>query len=123
MKNQNKNAGFATTCRQCGHELPPGTQTCPGCGKATPAAVEDQDPWTQWSKAGKSLKTRWVISVIVFWISAVILGAMYLIQERFDFILASIALGTLFIGVWLKTKYQLHQQKEPARESPDVQPD
>ncbi|MBT8428960.1 MAG: hypothetical protein KJN79_03515 [Gammaproteobacteria bacterium] len=123
MKNQNNKASFATTCRQCGQELPPGTQTCPGCGKATPAALEDQDPWAQWSKVGKSLKTRWVISVVVFWISAAVLSVMFFVRGTFDFILASITLGMLFVGMWLKTKYQLHQKKEPTRNSPHVQPD
>jgi ribosomal protein L37E len=123
MKNQNKLSAFATTCAKCGQELPPGTQYCPGCGMTNPSAKVDSDPWSQWSKARKTLKTQWVASVIAFWVSAAVLGVVFFIENKLNLILVSITLGMLLIGMWLKTRFQLHQRKEPSRQSTDVQAD
>lgn len=117
-------ATFSTTCSDCGHELPPGTKACPGCGKATPFSVEaDSDPWSQWSRAGKTMKTQWVASVIAFWVSAVVLMVVFFIDNKLNLILVSIVLGMLLIGVWLKTRYQMHLRKEPDRPTQDVRAD
>jgi len=123
MKNQNNIPAFATTCAKCGHELPPGTQHCPGCGMKPPSAQVDLDPRAQWSKTSKTLKLQWVASVMAFWVSVGVLTVIYFIKGEIDLILVSIALGMLIIGLWVKTKYQMHQRKEPDRQSPDAQSD
>ena len=116
-------ARFITTCRKCGQDLPPGTETCHGCG--TPAREEepDLDPWAQWSKRGKTMKLQWVASVMAFWVSVGVMTVVYFVKGEVNLILASIALGMLIIGLWLKTKYQLHQRAEPDTQSPDAQSD
>ncbi|MEA3413233.1 MAG: zinc ribbon domain-containing protein [Pseudomonadota bacterium] len=114
---------FSTTCPDCGHELPPGTQVCPGCGKAFQSAEADLDPWSQWSRAGKTLRTQWVAAVVAFWVSAAVLGVVFFIEHKLNLILVSIVLGMLLIGVWLKTRYQLHQRKKPSRQSENVRAD
>lgn len=117
-------ATFSTTCTDCGHELPPGTKACPGCGKATPASVEvASDPWSQWSRTGKTLRIQWVASVIAFWVSTAVLAVVFFIENKLNLILISVVLGMLLIGVWLKTRYQLHQRAEPKRHSEDVRTD
>ena len=116
-------ATFSTTCRTCGHELPPGAETCPGCGKATPAAAPALDPWSEWSKTGKTIKNQWIASVLTFWVSVVVLGVLFYIENRLNLIVLSIIFGMLILGVWLKTRYQLHQRKEPPRPSQDVRAD
>lgn len=115
-------ANYSTTCPGCGHELPPGTEACPGCGKVVPAE-EPLDPWSQWSKTGKTKKNLWIAAVITFWISVLILGVLFTLQNRLSLVVLSIIFGTLFLGVWLKTRYQLHQRKEPDRPKQDVRAD
>ena len=113
---------FSTTCRQCGHELPPETETCPGCGKAVAAAIV-LSPWAQWSKESKTRKTLWTASVITFWVSAIILGFLYVIQNKLSLVVLSIVVGMLILGVWLKARYQIHLRKEPDRPTQDVRAD
>jgi hypothetical protein len=57
-----------------------------------------------------------VAAVVAFWVSAVVLLAVFLIEGRLDLILSSIALGLLFIGMWLKARYQLHMRKDPMKQ-------
>ena len=120
---RNTKTSFSTTCPACGHDLPPGTQVCPGCGKAIRTAEADSDPWSLWSRAGKTLKTQWVASVIAFWVSAAVLGVVFFMEKKLNLILVSIVLSMLLIGVWLKTRYQLHQRAEPSRPARDVRAD
>ena len=117
-----RKASFTTTCRQCGHELPPETETCPGCGKAV-ATARPLDPWAQWSVESKTRKTLWTASVITLWVSVAILGGVYAIQNRLSLVLLSIVAGMLILGVWLKTRYQMHLRKEPDRPTQDVRAD
>ena len=76
-----------------------------------------------WDRARKTLKTQWVASVIAFWVSAAVLGVVFFIENKLNLILVSIVLGMLLIGVWLKTRYQLHLRKEPVRQSENVRAD
>lgn len=123
MKNKNEKASFSTTCPRCGHELPVGTEVCPGCGAPSDIVDNDTDAWSQWARAGGTLKTQWVASVIAFWVSASVLGVVFFVDGKLNLILVSITLGMLLIGVWLKTRYQLHQRKEPSRQSDNVKAD
>lgn len=61
------------------------------------------------------MKTQWVASVIAFWVSAGVLGVVSFLNREFNLILASIVLGMLFLGLWLKTRYQLHLRHDPDR--------
>ncbi|MCG7867869.1 MAG: hypothetical protein AB2767_11540 [Candidatus Thiodiazotropha taylori] len=69
--------------------------------------------WLAWEKQRDSLKNRWVIVVVAFWVTALIATVMFVVYEKLDFILTSIALGTMVLGVWLKSRYQQHLLKEP----------
>ena len=69
------------------------------------------------------MKTQWVASVIAFWVSAVVLMVVFFIENKLNLILLSIVLGMLLIGVWLKTRYQMHLRKEPDRPTQDVRAD
>ena len=123
MKNANETTSFSTTCPKCGHELPVGTKVCPGCGAPSASGELASDAWSVWERARKTLKTQWVASVIAFWVSAAVLGVVFTIENKLNLILVSIVLGMLLIGVWLKTRYQLHLRKEPPRKSENVRAD
>ena len=123
MKNANEKASFSTTCAKCGHELPVGTKVCPGCGAPSVAGALASDAWSIWDRARKTLKTQWVASVMAFWVSAAVLGVVFLLEGKLNLILVSIVLGMLIIGMWLKTRYQLHLRKEPVRQSDNVRAD
>ncbi len=116
-------ASFSTTCPQCGHEVPPAAEACPDCGKAIAGPVTPSDPWELWSKESQTRKMLWTGAVITFWVSIVILGILYVIQNKLSLVVLSIAAGMLFLGVWLKTRYQLHLRKEPDRPTQDVRAD
>ena len=118
-----RKASFTTTCRQCGHELPPAAEVCPDCGKAVATSATPLDPWEQWSKESKIRKTLWTAAVITFWISTVILGVLFVIQNKLSLVILSIIFGTLVLGVWLKTRYQMHLRQEPDRPTQDVRAD
>ncbi|MGB5570111.1 MAG: hypothetical protein WBM81_12490 [Sedimenticolaceae bacterium] len=120
MKHLNK---MPVTCPQCGHEHPATLDTCPNCGKPAKPVEGNLDAHSEWARGRDSLKTTWVASVIAFWVSASILGIVFFIENKLNLILVSIALGMLLIGVWLKTRYQLHLRKEPDRQSKDAQSD
>ena len=105
-------------CQRCGHELATDAEVCAACG----AAKEDKagsgsDPVVDddWATVGRSLKTRWVAAVLAFWVSTVILVIVFFIEGQLNLILISICLGLMIVGVWLKTRYQLHLRKEPGR--------
>lgn len=66
-----------------------------------------------WVKERDRVKTLWVIAVLAFWIAAAIVAVVYYLEGRFDLILVSITLGMMVLGLWLKTRYQLVQRKEP----------
>jgi hypothetical protein len=68
---------------------------------------------TEWVSVRDSLKTRWVAAVLAFWVSVLVLGAVSLIAGRLDLILLSICLGLLIVGLWLKSRYQLHLRRGP----------
>ena len=65
------------------------------------------------SLAGQSLKKRWVVSVMAFWVSTLVLVVVFFTKGELDLLLVSICLGLLIVGVWLKVRYQLHQRKGP----------
>ncbi|MCG8037299.1 MAG: hypothetical protein JAZ19_09690 [Candidatus Thiodiazotropha taylori] len=69
--------------------------------------------WLAWEKQRDSLKNRWVIVVVAFWVTALIAAVMFVVYEKLDFILTSIAIGMMVLGVWLKSRYQQHLREEP----------
>ena len=74
--------------------------------------------WVAWARKRDLMKTQWVVAVVVFWITVAILAGVYFFTREAHFILLSIALGTMVLGVWLKARYQLHVRKEPAKSPP-----
>lgn len=56
---------------------------------------------------------KWVAAVLAFWVSAAVLGVVSVLDGRLNLVLTSIALGMLVLGLWLKTRYQLHLRKDP----------
>ena len=77
---------------------------------------ETAQDWDEWARIRDSLKTRWVVAVLAFWITAAIMAAVYILDNKLNLILLSIALGTMIIGIWLKARFQLHRNKEPAKQ-------
>jgi hypothetical protein len=104
------------TCRGCGQQYAAALGSCPACGQAGGTAEMVVAGPSDWTRARDSLKTKWVVAVIAFWVSAAVLLAVFLIDDRLDPILLSIALGMLFIGMWLKARYQLHLRKDPMKQ-------
>ena len=80
---------------------------------------EPYKDWEEWAKRQDSLKTQWVVAVMAFWITVAILVLVFVLEQKFNPILISIALGTMFLGVWLKARFRLHQYKEPAHKGDD----
>ncbi len=68
---------------------------------------------SEWIKQRDRAKLLWVVTTLAFWISLVILGVVFLMKGELNFVLISVVLGMLILGVWLKTRYQLMQRKEP----------
>jgi hypothetical protein len=54
-----------------------------------------------------------VAAVLAFWVSAAVLVIVFLVDGRLNLILVSICLGLLLVGVWLKTRYQMHLRRGP----------
>jgi len=102
-------------CRHCGNLDPFTEGVCTHCGRAREADAPDADRLAEWERAGDALKMKWVIAVIAFWISAAVLAAVLVVDDRLDLVLVSIALGLLVLGVWLKTRYQVHLRSDPSR--------
>ncbi len=67
----------------------------------------------QWVKERDRAKTLWVVAVLAFWVSAIVMGVVYYLENRLDLILASVVLGLMVLGLWLKTRYQLIARKQP----------
>jgi len=101
-------------CQRCGHEQEKDVDVCPACGAGKDEsgnAPDDED----WAALGRSLKMRWVAAVMAFWVSTAVLIIVFFIEGQLNLILVSICLGLMIVGVWLKTRYQLHLRKEPDR--------
>lgn len=102
-------------CPDCGHRYLPALGACPACQRAGGPVGTNADAWSDWVRARDSLKTKWVASVLAFWVSVAVLGVVFVMDGKLNLILASIALGMLVVGMWLKTGYQRHLRKEPGR--------
>lgn len=69
--------------------------------------------WSTWAKQRDTRKTLWVVAVLAFWGSAAMQVILYFYHESLNFVLMSVVLGTMILGVWLKARYQLHLRREP----------
>ncbi len=68
-----------------------------------------------WERECASLKTRWVLSVITFWITIGIQIIVYFLKGDINYILLSIIFGMMVLGVVLKARWQLHLKKQPTK--------
>ncbi len=102
-------------CPHCGKLDPFTGGVCTHCGRARVADAPAADRLAEWERARDALKMKWVIAVIAFWVSAAVLAVVFIVDDRLDLVLVSIALGLLVLGVWLKTRYQVHLRSDPSR--------
>lgn len=104
-------------CPHCGHLHPTAAKTCAACAAcgAVMSASPPPPAADDWSVVRDSLKTRWVAAVMAFWVSALVLAVMSFVGGGLNLVLASICLGLLIVGLWLKARYQLHLRKGPSR--------
>ena len=58
----------------------------------------------QWVRERDRLKTLWVISVVMFWLSLLFQGVLYMIQGKSNLVLLSVIAGMLLLGVGLKVR-------------------
>jgi len=100
-------------CPQCGQPHPAAPAVCPGCAGAAEPTQSLPASVSEWARNRDSLKMKWVASVLAFWVSAAVLGVVSVLDGRLNLVLTSIALGMLVLGLWLKTRYQLHLRKDP----------
>lgn len=75
--------------------------------------------WKEWARKRDSMKTLWVVAVVCFWISTAILGVVFFLEDELNILLLSVSLGTMVLGVWLKARFQLYQNREPEKQRPD----
>jgi len=68
-----------------------------------------QDTTTMsWEQARDRLKTLWVICVLGFWLTVLFQIVLYFLKGEVNFILMSIILGMMILGVALKIQLQRH---------------
>lgn len=103
------------TCPICGQAHPTAPDVCPACLVAALPPRLSPDAASEWARDRDRLKSQWVASVVAFWVSAAVLILVYLIDGKLNLILTSIVLGMLVLGLWLKTRYQVHLRKDPGR--------
>ncbi len=77
------------------------------------AAEKKSQALTAWERERDRLKTLWIIAVVIFWLSVVFQTVLYYLQDGlFSFVLLSIIVGTMVLGVILKIRVQLHLNKK-----------
>jgi len=77
------------------------------------AAKKKSQAMTDWERERDRLKMLWVIAVVVFWLSVAFQTVLYYLQDGlFSFVLLSIIVGTMVLGVILKIRVQLHLNKK-----------
>lgn len=81
--------------------------------KAREKAREAGRSHAEWVRERDQARTLWVIAVLAFWTSSAVLAVVYFVKEEMDLVLASIAIGMMVLGVWLKARYQLILRREP----------
>ena len=59
----------------------------------------------------------WVLEVLAFWVSAGVTLAVMLTTGKLNLNPASITLGMMILGAWLKARYQLERGKARGRVS------
>lgn len=102
-------------CPKCGYDHPGPVDSCTSCGSPLGALPGYTPEQADRSGLAAILKKQWVAAVIAFWISAVVLGVVFILQSRISLILVSICLGLMILGIGLKIRYQLHLRKDKGR--------
>ena len=93
-------------CPACGEKTPTSEGSCRSCGVALDPLAKE------WARERDRLKTMWVVSVVVFWLSLGFQAVLYVLQGKANLLLLSIIGGMLLLGVGLKVRLQLHQRKK-----------
>lgn len=71
------------------------------------------DEYKVWEQRHQHIKVLWVVAVLAFWCSGVLLLILYQITGKISLINSSVIVATLILGTVLKTKAQLHERKKP----------
>ena len=93
-------------CSACGEKTPASEESCGSCGAPL------DTPAQEWARERDRLKTLWVVSVIVFWLSLGFQAVLYVLQGKANLLLLSVIAGMLLLGVGLKVRLQLHERKK-----------
>ncbi|MES9872577.1 MAG: hypothetical protein ABW146_05665 [Candidatus Sedimenticola sp. 6PFRAG7] len=64
------------------------------------------------TKSNDTDRKLWVVATLAFWVSLAITIATLVVTGKINLVLASITLGTMILGIWLKARYQLKQRKD-----------
>lgn len=97
-------------CAECGAELPPSANVCPGCGAAAAVTAAEKPPQMAGSTAGvRSLLDRpWLILILLFFVTAILGLPLLWISRGFSLawkIVLSVVVTTyttlLLWGFWL----------------------
>ena len=66
-----------------------------------------------WEQQRNQLKTMWIASVALFWISSAIQVVIFVLRGEINLILVSVIVGMMMLGVGLKFRYQRYLRTKP----------
>ena len=100
-------------CKGCGRQLSDTELACPECNTALPVA-SDSSPIENWEKEFERVKLHWIVVVIMFWVTVVMIVGLFLIHGS-AYLNELIFFAAIFmvLGVYLKTKVMRIQRKKP----------
>ena len=76
----------------------------------------EKDTHKTWSSERDRLKFFWVLATVAFWVTVIVQALVYLLKDELNPILISIAGGMMILGLWFKTRFQLHMRKQPSND-------
>ena len=75
-------------------------------------AHDEKEEHNTWSRERDRMKFFWVLAVVAFWVTVIIQVLVYWLKGELNLILLSIASGMMVLGLWFKTRLQLHLRKQ-----------
>lgn len=101
-------------CKGCGATLTASEGRCPSCDTPLSAATEGS-AMAQWEQELKRIKLHWVVVVILFWLTCLMVVGMFFIHGSAYFSeLILIAAIFMVLGVYLKSKVLYLQRRGPS---------